>query len=202
MPGLKQNAKISLIVAVAENEVIGSKGGLPWTLSSDLKRFRELTIGKPVIMGRKTYESIGKPLEGRENIVVTQVSKLAYQGVWTVPDMDEAIGVARNLCEEMGACEIMVIGGEQLYKAALPHAEYVYLSRVHCAPDGDAFFAELEAREWEQCAAHRHEAGHKDDHDWTAFEYRRIREAASRQRFKRPDGSRFGRGKKKQTRSK
>ena len=193
---LTQDTKISLIVAVAENEVIGRDGGLPWKQPSDLKRFRKLTMGKPVIMGRKTYESIGKPLDGRENIVVTSVSKLAYQGVWTVPDIAEAIAVARNLCEECGAGEIMVIGGEQLYKAALPHATHVYLSRIHASPDGDAFFAALEAAEWEECSAQRVEAGPGDDHDWSALEFRRIRPAPTRKRFKKPDGSRFGRKKK------
>jgi len=196
MQRLSQTTKISLSVAVAENEVIGSNGALPWKMASDLKRFRGLTLGKPVIMGRGTYLSLGKPLDGRENIVVTKVSKLAHQGVWTVPDIEEAIAVAKNLCEECSAQEIMVIGGEQLYKAALPHVNHIYLTRVHCNPDGDAFFAELNGDEWEECAAQRVPAGPKDDFDRTDFEYKRIRASAGPARFKRPSGARFKRKRK------
>ncbi len=153
-------------------------------------------MGKPVIMGRATYLSIGKPLTGRENIVVTKVSKLAHQGVWTVPDIAEAIAVADNLCAECQAEEIMVIGGEQLYKAALPLVNYIYLTRIHGNPDGDAFFAALEASEWEECAAKRVPAGPDDDFDRTDFEFKRIQASKGPARFKRPTGARYKRARK------
>lgn len=181
----KSSPKISLIVAVAENDVIGNSGQLPWRLPSDLKRFRKLTLGKPVIMGRKTYESIGKPLDGRENIVVTKVSKLAHQGVWTVPDIEEAIGMAGNLCQELGADEIMVIGGEQIYKAALPLASRIYLTRVHATPDGDAFFAPLEADEWREGEAEKIPATADDDCDCSCMVIERCKPARQRQKHRR-----------------
>jgi dihydrofolate reductase len=133
-PDQEQPVTISLIVAAAENGVIGRGGELPWRIPSDLKTFRRLTLGKPVIMGRKTYQSIGRPLDGRLNIVVSRDPKLALPGVTVVSDLATAIAQAGD------APEIMIIGGAEIYRAALALAHRVYLTRVHAQPTGDATF--------------------------------------------------------------
>ena len=143
---------ISLIVAVAENGVIGAGGGLPWRLSSDLKTFRRLTLGKPIIMGRRTFQSIGKPLDGRDNIVVTRDPFFEAAGVSVVASVSEAITLARVLATTRGAEEIMIIGGADLYAATLTLADRVYLTRVHAKPDGDRHFPELNDKDWTETA--------------------------------------------------
>jgi dihydrofolate reductase len=137
--------RISLIVAVARNNVIGKDGALPWKLSADLKRFKALTMGKPVIMGRKTYESIGKPLPGRDNIIVSRVGFRA-EGTRTAPSVAEAIALADG-------AEAMVIGGAAIYAAMLPLAERIHLTRVDAAIDGDALFPIINEADWRRTAA-------------------------------------------------
>lgn len=133
--------RIAYVVAVAENGVIGQEGKLPWRLSSDLKFFRRITIGKPVIMGRKTYESIGKPLDGRDNIVLTRQDDFSAPQVHVAHSADEAVALARRLAQARGADEIAVIGGAEIYRLLMPHADRIYLTRVHASPEGDAMFA-------------------------------------------------------------
>jgi len=133
---------ISLIVAASSNNVIGVHGVLPWHLSDDLKRFKTITMGKPVIMGRKTFESIGRALPGRQNIVISTQANYPADGCEVVASAAAAIAAAR------GADEIMVIGGGQIYRQFLPLAERIYLTRVQVELDGDAYFPELEEREW------------------------------------------------------
>jgi dihydrofolate reductase len=128
-----------LVVAVADNGVIGNAGALPWHLPADLKRFKAMTVGKPVIMGRKTFESIGKPLPGRHNIVLTRQTGWTADGVTVVPNLAEAIAAA-GLDPRARAAAIMVIGGAEIYAQALPSATRIELTRVHAAPAGDAFF--------------------------------------------------------------
>ena len=139
---------LSLIVAVAENGVIGKDGGLPWRLSSDLKAFRRLTMGKPIVMGRRTFQSIGKPLDGRDNIVVTRDPHFEVPGVSAVATIDEALTLARILATTRGAGEVMVIGGADIYETLLPLADRIYLTRVHASPQGDRHFPPLEPAEW------------------------------------------------------
>ncbi len=158
---------LSLVVAMAENGVIGKGGALPWRLPSDLKHFRALTLGKPVIMGRKTFQSIGKPLEQRENIVITRYPKYGRGGVWTVDSAEEALEFGRRLAEELGADEIMVIGGGQVYEALIGRADRIYLTVVHAAPDGDVRLSGFVADEWRECAREHCPAGEGDDHDMT-----------------------------------
>ncbi len=135
---------LSLIVAVADNGVIGQRNGLPWRLPEDLKRFRTLTMGKPVIMGRKTFDSIGKPLPGRINIVITRQAGLSLPGCLVVDSLPAAIAAA-------GAVdEAMIIGGAEVYRQALPTAQRVYLTRVHAQVEGDACFPELNAQQWRE----------------------------------------------------
>jgi dihydrofolate reductase len=133
---------VTLIVAVAENGVIGRENALPWHLPEDLKRFKRLTMGKPIVMGRKTFESIGKPLPGRKNIVVTRDANYARNDVTVVHSVEAAIGAADP------ADEVMVIGGADLFRMFLPKAGRVHLTRVLAAVQGDVFWAELDPRVW------------------------------------------------------
>lgn len=131
--------KISLIVAVAENGVIGRGGQLPWRLPADLQHFKRITLGKPVLMGRKTWASIGKPLPGRRNLVVTRDPNFTAPGAEVYVNLDEALRAAAD------APELMVIGGADVYRALLPRAQTLYLTRVHAQPVGDTVFPALTA---------------------------------------------------------
>ena len=139
---------VCLVVAVADNGVIGNDGHLPWRVPSDLKLFRRLTLGKPVIMGRKTYDSIGKPLEGRTNIILTRQRGFAAEGVEVVATVDNALKLASRDAQARGAAEIMVIGGAEIFAATLPLADRIYLTRIAASPAGDTFFPDLPADEW------------------------------------------------------
>lgn len=136
--------RVSLIAAVAENGVIGREGGLPWRIPEDLKFFKATTLGKPVIMGRKTYDSIGRPLPGRLNIVLTRDPRWRAEGVREARDLDAALDIARA----SGADEAMIIGGGKVYEMALPRASRIYLTRVHQEFEGDAHFPPLDPNEW------------------------------------------------------
>jgi dihydrofolate reductase len=168
---------LSLIVAVAENGVIGRDGGLPWRLSSDLKTFRRLTMGKPLIMGRRTFASIGKPLDGRDNIVVTRDAQFDVPGVSACATVSEAITLARVLATTRGADEIMVIGGAAIYDAIINVADRVYLTRVHAAPDGDRHFQDLDAGQWRQVSREALPKGDRDDFAATLIVYERVAES-------------------------
>lgn len=134
---------ITLIVAVADNGVIGRENGLPWHLPEDLKRFKRLTLGKPVVMGRRTFESIGRPLPGRHNIVVTRDPEYRREGVTVVHDIGDAERAAG------GAEEIMIIGGAELFRLFLPRAGRVHLTRVHGVVNGDVFWPTLDESRWQ-----------------------------------------------------
>ena len=127
--------RIAFVVATAENGIIGRNGKLPWRLPSDLKRFRQVTLGKPVVMGRKTYDSIGKPLDGRENIVVTRQAGFSRPGVHVASSVEQALALGQELAEGRGVDEVMVIGGAEVYRVALPRAERIYLTLVHAEPE-------------------------------------------------------------------
>lgn len=143
------NPTISIIAAVAKNRAIGRGGHLLWQIQSELQRFKLLTMGKPVIMGRKTFESIGKPLAERPNIVLTRDTQFAPEGVIVVHSFDEAIAKATPFAVA-GQGEIMIIGGATIYEEALPRADKLYLTEVDDTPDGDAFFPELHPSEWQE----------------------------------------------------
>jgi len=155
--------RISLIVAVAENGVIGANGGLPWRLSADLKTFRRLTMGKPIIMGRKTFQSLKKPLDGRDNIVVSRDPALAASGVSIVESVADALTLARTLACTAGGDEIMVIGGAEVFRAALPAADRIYWTEIHAAPDGDTLFPGFEPSEWREVSREALARSEKDD---------------------------------------
>ena len=145
-------ARIAFVVAVAENGVIGRDGKLPWRLPSDLKRFRKLTLGKPVIMGRKTYDSIGKPLDGRDNIVVTRQRDFAAPACALRPRSRRPSTSAGSWPTSAGVDEVMIIGGEDIFRAALAHADRIYLTLVHGTPAGDTRFDIPDARIWRETA--------------------------------------------------
>jgi len=143
-------AKVALIVAVSENNVIGLNNSLPWRISADLKHFKRITLGKPVIMGRLTWESIGKPLPGRSNIVMTRDTSWQAKGAECAANLEQALAIARKIARDDEVNEIMIIGGETIYREALPLAQRLYLTRVHVDINGDAFFPELDMNEWEE----------------------------------------------------
>lgn len=149
---------ITLIVAVADNGVIGRDNTLPWHLPDDLKRFKRLTMGKPIVMGRKTYESIGKPLPGRQNIVVTRDANYRREGVTVVHDAEAALRAAG------AAPEIMVIGGAELFRSLLPRAGRLHLTRVHGNIEGDVMWPALDDREWSVVERESHSADER--HAW------------------------------------
>jgi dihydrofolate reductase len=132
---------VSLIAAVGANGVIGSGGTIPWRLPADLRRFRQLTMGHPIIMGRKTYASIGKPLDGRKNIVISRDPAFHAAGCDVVPSLERALAVA-------GEGEVFIIGGGEIYRLALPLADRIYLTMVDASPIGDVFFPDFDRSAW------------------------------------------------------
>lgn len=140
-----------LVVAMAEDRVIGRNNALPWRVQADLRQFRDLTLGKPIIMGRRTFDSIGKPLKGRTNIVISRDASFFVEGVKIAHCFEAALEIARAELplHESADEEIMVIGGEQIFAMALADADRIYLTEIQArVPGGDAFFPELDSREW------------------------------------------------------
>lgn len=143
--------RLSLVVAMADNRVIGQQGGLPWHLPADLKRFKALTMGKPLVMGRKTFESIGRVLPGRPHVVITRTPGYAVpEGVDVVASLLEALARAHALAIRWKAHEIAVIGGGEIFAEALPLADRIYLTEVHAEIEGDTWFPELDPAEWHE----------------------------------------------------
>lgn len=160
--------RLSLVVAAAENGTIGSANRLPWHLPDDLKHFKALTLGKPILMGRKTYVSIGKPLPGRTNIVMSRQRGLELPGCRVVGSLSEAIEIAGD------APELCVIGGAELYAQALSSARVIHLTRVHANVPGDAFFPPLDPGEWRERAVARHDADERHAHAFSFVELERV----------------------------
>jgi dihydrofolate reductase len=155
--------KLTLVVAVAKNGVIGRDGQLPWRLSSDMKRFKAVTMGKPVLMGRKTWESLPKrPLAGRQNLVLTRDASYVAEGGWVYTDLPAMIAAGRAMAAGSGAEEVCVIGGAQLYNETLPLADRIVLTEVDLAPEGDAFL-KLDLSSWREVSREAVARGEKDD---------------------------------------
>ncbi|EPJ47092.1 MAG: dihydrofolate reductase [Osedax symbiont Rs1] len=138
--------KLAIIVAQSTNRVIGINNTLPWKLPKDLQYFKQVTTGKPIIMGRKTYQSIGRPLPNRSNIVITRDASYSPAGVQVVNSLDAAIEFAKAVCDKDGGSEVMVIGGAQIYQQALPMADTLYITEVNAVIEGDAFFPDIDYR--------------------------------------------------------
>ena len=166
-------AKIVLVAAIGENNVIGREGQLPWRLKSDLQHFRKVTINRPVIMGRKTYVSIGKPLKDRTNIVLTSDLGLVAPGAVLATSLDAALGYAQRDAEKRGVDEIMIIGGSDVFAAMMPSAHRLEITHVHAAPEGDALFPPIYPDIWQEVGREKHAAGSDDDADFTAVTYLR-----------------------------
>jgi len=149
---------LAMIAALADNHVIGLDNRMPWHLPADLKHFKAMTLGKPIIMGRKTWDSLGRPLPGRLNLVVSRQPDLQLEGAETFTDLDSALTRAEQWAREQGVDELMLIGGAQLYAQALPQAQRLYLTRSEASPEGDAFFPDYDQAEWERVDSQAHPA--------------------------------------------
>ena len=164
---------VSLLVAVAQNGVIGRGNRLPWHLPEDLKRFKSLTLGKPILMGRRTFESIGKPLPGRTNLVLTRSREWKRPGAIVVHSLDEAVARAGE------ADELVVIGGAEIYELALPRAGRLYLTRVHADIEGDTVLPPFDGREWRESAREEHPADERHAHAMSFSVLERVIESAA-----------------------
>jgi dihydrofolate reductase len=165
---------IALVVAMGDNRAIGRGGGLPWRLSSDMRYFRRVTMGKPILMGRRTYDSLPRVLDGRLNIVLTRDTAFAAPGAVVAHDLEQALVVARGEAKRTGAGEIMVIGGAEVFRAILPQADRIYLTEVKATPDADTWFPELDRREWREVSRENHAPGPKDDHAFSFVVLERV----------------------------
>lgn len=159
--GTNASSRLSLIAAVAQNRVIGVHNTLPWHLPADLKHFRRLTSGHPILMGRRNYESIGRPLPERDNIVITRQPDYRAPGCRVVHSLEAALAAAS------GAPEIFVIGGAELYAQTLARADRLYLTWVHAEIAGDTFFPEFDLHDWHENARERHEADERHAHPYS-----------------------------------
>jgi dihydrofolate reductase len=170
---------IVLVAAVSENGVIGRGNALPWRLKSDMQHFRALTMGKPVVMGRKTYLSIGKPLPARTTIAVSRDRAFAAPGILVAPSLDAAFAAARGDALRREAAAIIVAGGADIYAQALPLATRLVITYMHAAVEGDALFPTIDRRVWREIARDEHAAAHGDDAAFTFVTYERVSSAPS-----------------------
>jgi dihydrofolate reductase len=167
---------IALVVAKAENGAIGRGGELPWHLRSDMRYFREITMGKPVLMGRRTFKSLPRVLDGRLNIVLSRDRGfVAPPDAVTAHSLKEGLDAARASAARTGASEIMIIGGEDVFREVLPQADRIYLTEVHASPKADTWFPDLDPNDWREISREAHKAGPKDDHDFSFVVLERVR---------------------------
>lgn len=164
---------VAMIAAIGQNFVIGADGQIPWRLPTDFAHFKRMTLGKPLIMGRKTYESIGRPLPGRTTLIVTRQSGYAPMGVLVCHSLEAAVEQAQGIAARDGADEVMIGGGAEIYSAAMPLSDRLYITHVAVSPEGDARFPPIDPVTWE--VAHRHDIvrGEKDNADFTVLTYAR-----------------------------
>lgn len=167
------SAVIAMIAAVGRNGAIGAEGELPWRLPTDFAFYKRTTMGKPLIMGRKTFQSIGKPLPGRTNIVVTRSADFAAEGVEVFGDLQEAIARGREIAERDGVDEVFINGGGEIYRAAMPMADRLYVTHVDAAPNGDTFFPEIDPVVWAGTVLPEIVPGEKDSARFVVTVYER-----------------------------
>lgn len=165
---------VSFVVAAARNGIIGRQGDMPWCMPSSLKRFRALTMGRPMIMGRKTYEAIGRPLEGRDSVVISRSAAYRPAGAHVVASLEEAFVLAARLATARGTNEIIIAGGGETYLAALPYATHIHLDRIETEVGGDAAFPELDPAEWEEIERRPIDPSPRDQFRALAILFRRI----------------------------
>ena len=154
---------LSILVAVAENGVIGRENDLPWRLSADLKRFKEITMGHTIIMGRKTWDSIGRPLPGRTSVVISRQAdyRTPFEEVRVVGTVEDALESSRE------SAEVFAVGGAAIYALALPLANRLYLTRVHAEVVGDTYFPDVDWQQWQMISEERHEPNERNDHPFS-----------------------------------
>jgi len=154
---------VAVIAGVAENNVIGAGGKIPWRIPSDMAFFKRTTIGKPIVMGRKQYETIGRPLPGRTNIVVSRQPGYQPEGVIVIDDLGSAVEHGRSIAELDGAEAVMIIGGGEIYAQAMPHADRLYISHIALAPPGDVVFPAIDPARWRVAERQMVEPSPKDE---------------------------------------
>lgn len=166
--------KISLIAAVAENGIIGKANELPWRIKSEWQYFVRMTKYKPIIMGRKTFESLGAPLKDRANIIVTRDATYKKPGIIVTTTLEKALKIADKIAKETGQDEVMIGGGAEIYKLALPLADRLYLTEIHLKPDGDTKFPDFDRSAWTETKRefHKAQAGESADYTITVLERR------------------------------
>ena len=169
-----KDIRISIVVAAAENNVIGRDGDMPWQLSTDLKRFKALTMGKPMIMGRKTYQAIGKALPGRTTLVVTRDKEWQAEGVVPVASLENALKVAGEIARADKADEVCIVGGGEIYRQSIAMADVIHITRVHASPDGDTVFPEIDPNNWQETHRELIPTGEKDSAATTYLVYERA----------------------------
>ena len=162
------------MVAAAENGVIGRNNSLPWHLPEDLRYFKRVTMGKPIVMGRKTFESIGRPLPGRTNIVISRNAEFSASGVRVVASLDEAMILAGNVAHTDGAEEVVVIGGAEIYQLAMSRADRLYITEVHASVEGDAMLPPVHWPDWREVSRERHVASAGNPFDYSFVVYERL----------------------------
>jgi len=162
-----------IVVATAENNVIGANGDMPWRLSTDLKRFKAVTLGKPMIMGRKTFESIGKPLPGRTSIVVTRDTQWQSPGVVVAQSTEQALQVAEQIAIADKVDAICVVGGGQIYAQTIDIADVLHITRVQAQPEGDTVFPNIDPNIWEEVSREDFPAGEQDTSPTTYLVYQK-----------------------------
>lgn len=166
---------LALVAAVGENGVIGRGDELPWHISGDLKRFRAITWGKPILMGRRTFTSIGRPLPGRTSIVITRDAGFAVpEGVLTAPSLEAALALGEQEADRLGVDEMAVIGGAQIYAQAFPHASRLRLTEVHARPEGDVHFPAFARGAWREVGREGPIKGEKDEYAFSFVDYERV----------------------------
>ncbi len=169
-----QKPVLSAIAAMAENRVIGLNNRMPWHMPADLKHFKTVTSGHPVLMGRKTFHSIGRPLPNRANIILTRDKQFTAQDCLVVPHPDAALSMALELDQD----EVFIIGGAEIYRELLPRVQRLYLTIIHHQFEGDAFFPELNAAEWREVSREKHLADDKNAYDYSFVILERIEDTA------------------------
>lgn len=167
--------EIVLVAAIGENNVIGRQGQLPWHIRSDLQHFKRLTLNRPVLMGRHTFQSIGKALPGRTNIVLSRDFSVPAPGAQLATSFDTALAAARADAKKRGVNEIMVIGGTDIFERTMPIATRLEITHVHASPEGDRFFPEIDPAQWRLRDSKEHPAGPHDDYAFATATYDRIK---------------------------
>ncbi len=165
---------LAIIVAAAENGVIGRDNAMPWHLPEDLRHFKRMTMGKPIVMGRKTFESIGKPLPGRTNIVITRNPAFRADGVEVVSSLQQGLTVAERNARLHAVDEVVVIGGAEIYATALPLADRIYLTEVHASVEGDAVLPAIDWTQWREVSREHHAAQPGQDYAFSFVRYERA----------------------------